>query len=151
MGMSGAIFSAFRLSGGARAQPDEEAAVMIAVEEFGKAMLTRDGGLLDRLCAAELEYHRSDGTLQSKAEFIADATSGHSRWKSLNVDITDKAVSGSRALSRVRFIGEAETDGQLASVNIDVLLVWEKQAGAWKLRSPEVLRGPRSGTSSSQR
>src|ERR1700731_1660944 len=54
-----------------------------AVEAFRKAMITKDHTAFDELCAAQLSSGHSAGKIQTKEEFIADATGGSSKWKTL--------------------------------------------------------------------
>jgi hypothetical protein len=42
-------------------------------------------------------------------------------------------VAGDAAVSRFTLTGDLETGDKVAPVRIDVLMVWQKQDGAWKL------------------
>src|SRR6476646_4702759 len=65
--------------------PDEEA-VAKSVEAFRAAQVAADAKAFDALCAAELSYSRSDARVEDKATFIANATSGKSKFLSLAYD-----------------------------------------------------------------
>ena len=45
--------------------------------------MASDGAAFDALCAAQMSYGHSGGKIQTKEEFIADATSGKAKWKAL--------------------------------------------------------------------
>ena len=62
---------------------DDERTPTEAVEAFRKAMIASDHAAFDALCAAQLSYGHSTGKIQTKEEFIADATSGKAKWKAL--------------------------------------------------------------------
>jgi hypothetical protein len=60
------------------ASADEEA-VAKSVEAFRLAQTAADAKAFDALCAAELSYSHSDGRVEDKATFIANA-SGSTGW-----------------------------------------------------------------------
>jgi Domain of unknown function (DUF4440) len=64
------------------ASPDEEA-VAKNVEAFRKAQIAANAEALAALCAPELSYSHSDGHVEDKATFIANATNGKSKILSL--------------------------------------------------------------------
>src|SRR5438876_11628327 len=53
----------------------DEEAVSKNVEAFRAAQVAADAKAFDALCAAELSYSHSDGRVEDKAVFIANATS----------------------------------------------------------------------------
>jgi hypothetical protein len=64
------------------ASADEEA-VAENVEAFRAAQVAANAEALAALCAAELSYSHSDGRVEDKATFIANATNGNSKFLSL--------------------------------------------------------------------
>jgi Domain of unknown function (DUF4440) len=104
-----------------------------AVEAFRKAMMVSDHAAFDALCAAQLSYGHSTGKIQTKEEFILDATSGTAKWKALDFVNVRNTTAGPNAISRLTLTGELETDGKVAHIAIGVLMVWQKQESAWKL------------------
>jgi Domain of unknown function (DUF4440) len=61
----------------------DEDAVAKNVEAFRAAQIAGDAKAFDALCAAELSYSHSDGRVEDKATFIANATNGKSKFLSL--------------------------------------------------------------------
>jgi len=61
----------------------DEDAVKKSVEAFRLAQIAADAKAFDALCAAELSYSHSDARVEDKATFIANATSGKSKFLSL--------------------------------------------------------------------
>src|SRR5262245_40440156 len=62
--------------------PDEDA-VAKKVEAFRLAQIAADAKAFDALCAPELSYSHSDARVEDKAAFIAGATSGKSKYLTL--------------------------------------------------------------------
>ena len=78
----------------------DEDAVAKSVEAFRAAQFAADAKALEGLCAAELSYSHSDARVEDKATFIANATSGKSKFLSLEYQDT-KFVSSARRRSPV--------------------------------------------------
>jgi ketosteroid isomerase-like protein len=122
------------------APPGDEAEVGQAVESFRKAMLAGDRASFEKLCALQMSYGHSGGKVQTKDEFIAGATSEKSHWKTLEFVDVKNAVAGDNAISRFVLKGENESEGKVNAVNIGVLMVWQRQEGAWKLLARQAFR-----------
>jgi len=118
------------------ASADEEA-VAKNVEAFRAAQVKADTEALDALCAAELSYSHSDGHVEDKATFIANATNGKSKFLSLEYQDTKIRVVGPAAIVRFHWVGEQEAtaDGKKSSTNLHILMNWQKQGADWKLLS----------------
>jgi Domain of unknown function (DUF4440) len=104
-----------------------------AVEAFRKAMIAGDHAAFDELCAAQLSYGHSTGKIQTKEEFIADATSGNAKWKALEFVNVRNTIAGPNAISRFTLSGELESDSKVTTIGIGTLMVWQKQGNSWKL------------------
>jgi hypothetical protein len=115
----------------------DEDTVAKNVEAFRKAQIAANAEVLASLCAAELSYSHSDGRVEDKATFIANATSGKSKVLSLEYQDTRIAVVGPAAIVRFHWVGEAEAvaDGKKSSTNLHILMNWQKQGADWKLLS----------------
>ncbi len=118
------------------ASPDEDA-VAKNVEAFRAAQFAADAKTLDALCTAELSYSHSSGVVEDKATFIANATSGKSKWLSLEYRDTKVRVVGPAAIVRFNWVGESEAvaDGKKSATNLHILMNWQKQGADWKLLS----------------
>lgn len=118
------------------ASVDEEA-VAKNVEAFRKAQIAANAEALAALCAAELSYSHSDGHVEDKATFIANATNGKSKTLSLEYQDLKIAVVGPAAIVRFHWVGEMESvpDGKKSSTNLHILMNWQKQGADWKLLS----------------
>jgi ketosteroid isomerase-like protein len=118
------------------ASADEEA-VAKNVEAFRAAQVKADAEALDALCAAELSYSHSDGHVEDKPTFIANATNGKSKFLSLEYQDTKIRVVGPAAFVRFHWVGEQEAvaDGKKSATNLHILMNWQKQGADWKLLS----------------
>jgi ketosteroid isomerase-like protein len=118
------------------ASADEEA-VAKNVEAFRAAQVGADAKAFDVLCAAELSYSHSDGRVEDKTTFIANATSGKARVLSLKYEEPKIRVVGDAAIVRFHWLGEQESvpDGKKSSTNLHILMNWVKQGSDWKLLS----------------
>lgn len=115
------------------ADASDETAVKENVEALRKAVLSADKAQLEKLTAPELSYGHSSGKVQNQAEFIDGVVNRKSVIKSLTFPDTTAAVSGDAAVVRHRWASESETDGKTNSTKLNVLCVWQKQNGNWKL------------------
>ena len=121
------------------AQSSDEAAVAQAVDAFRKAVIAKDRGQLDALLADQLSYWHSDGRLENKAIIITDAMSKRAVYKS--IDLTNQTIhlKGDLAIVRHNFTGESEREGKIVETKLGVFMVWQKQAGSWKLLARQAL------------
>src|ERR1700738_2359848 len=78
----------------------DEDAVAKNVEAFRAAQVAADAKALDALCAAELSYSHSDARIEDKPTFIANATSGKSKFLSLKYEDIKIRVVGDAAIVR---------------------------------------------------
>jgi ketosteroid isomerase-like protein len=115
----------------------DEDAVAKNVEAFRAAQVAADAKALDALCAAELSYSHSDARIEDKPTFIANATSGKSKFLSLKYEDVKIRVVGDAAIVRFHWVGESEAvaDGKKSSTNLHILMNWQKQGADWKLLS----------------
>ena len=115
----------------------DEDAVAKSVEAFRAAQIAADAKAFDALCAAELSYSHSDGRVEDKAAFIANATNGKSKFLSLAYKDPKIRVVGNAAIVRFHWVGESEAipDGKKSATNLHILMNWQKQGADWKLLS----------------
>jgi ketosteroid isomerase-like protein len=115
----------------------DEDAVAKNVEAFRAAQLAADAKALDALCAAELSYSHSDGRVEDKATFIANATDGKTKFLSLEYQDPKIRVVGTAAIARFHWVAESQAvaDGKKSATNLHILMNWQKQGADWKLLS----------------
>jgi ketosteroid isomerase-like protein len=115
----------------------DEDGVAKSVEAFRKAQIAADAKAFDALCAAELSYSHSDGRVEDKATFIANATSGKSKFLSLGYQDPQIRVVGPAAIVRFHWVAESQSiaDGKKSNTNLHILMNWQKQGADWMLLS----------------
>ena len=115
----------------------DEEAVGKSVEAFRAAQVAADAKAFDALCAPELSYSHSDGRVEDKTTFIANATSGRSKFLLLEYRDPQIRVVGPAAIVRFHWVGESVVvaDGKKNSTNLHILMNWQKQGADWKLLS----------------
>ncbi|HEY4735930.1 MAG TPA: nuclear transport factor 2 family protein, partial [Xanthobacteraceae bacterium] len=115
----------------------EEGAVAKNVEAFRLAQFAADAKAFDMLCAPELSYSHSDGRVEDKATFIANATNGKSKFLALEYLEPQIRVVGPAAIVRFHWASESESvaDGTKTKTNLHILMNWQKQGADWKLLS----------------
>jgi len=123
--------------GPALATSADEEAVAKSVEAFRLAQIAADPKAFDALCAAELSYSHSDGRVEDKATFIANATNRKSKFLSLAYQDPKIRVVDTAAIVRFHWVAESESvaDGKKSSTNLHILMNWQKQGADWKLLS----------------
>ena len=115
----------------------DEDAVAKNIEAFRAAQFAANAETLDALCAAELSYSHSDGRVEDKATFIANATNGKSKFLSLEYQDLKIRVVDTAAIVRFHWVAESQAvaDGKKSATNLHILMNWQKQGADWKLLS----------------
>ena len=115
----------------------DEDAVAKNVEAFRAAQFAADAKTLDGLCAPELSYSHSDGRVEDKAAFVANATDGKTKFLSLAYQDVSVRVVGDAAIVRFHWVAESESipEGKKSNTNLAILMNWQKQDGEWRLLS----------------
>lgn len=120
---------------------DDTAAVTASVEKLRVLMVTPDRTALSAIVAEELNYGHSNVRIDTKESFIGDLMSGASDF--LTMDLTEQTVRvvGDTAIVRHTLTGNTADKGKdPGTVKLKVLLIWQKQAGEWKLLARQAVR-----------
>lgn len=130
------------LSSGLAAQSStrDEKEVATAVETMRKAMVDGDKSALENIAAADLSYGHSSGKIEDKASFVEAIASGKSDFVSINLAEQTVKVTGNTAIVRHKLTGETNDNNKPGTVNLGVLLVWQKQQGQWKLLARQAVK-----------
>ena len=113
----------------------DENAVARNLEAFRSAQVAANAADLTALSAPELSYSHSDGLVEDRATFVANATSGKSTFLSLEYRNPTIRVVGNTAIVRFNWVGEqqARADASKTATNLHILMIWQKQGDDWKL------------------
>ncbi len=137
-----AFILGFGLSFSLSAQSTEEKEVVVAVETLRKAMIDPTKTTLESFVADELSYGHSNGLVEDKATFVESLVSGKTDFVTIDLSEQTIRIVGSIAIVRNKFLGELNRSGAMASVNIMVLMIWNKQQGKWKLLARQGFKLP---------
>jgi ketosteroid isomerase-like protein len=117
-----------------------ETAIAQAVEDYRNGLVSANAAKLATLCMEELTYGHVHGLLQTKAEFVADVVSRRITWKSLDFENVTNHIVGDCAISRLIYIAENESGGAPHSSRFQVIMVWCRQDGQWKLLARQAFK-----------
>jgi len=122
------------------AQTKAEVAVDSALEQLRKAMVDGDSAMLMSLTLPALSYGHSGGHVDDQAEFVQKIVSGKSDF--VAIDISDQHLTLSRDVAVVRHKFHATTNdsGTPGTVDLSVLLIWQKQKKSWKLLARQAVK-----------
>jgi hypothetical protein len=110
------------------------------VELLRKAMIDADAQQLKELTATELNYGHSGGHVENQAEFIEKIISGKSDF--VTIELKDQQIQIVKDIAIVRhtLVGTTNNQGKPDSVDIGVMLIWQKQHGQWKLLARQAFK-----------
>ncbi|MEQ1775072.1 MAG: nuclear transport factor 2 family protein [Burkholderiales bacterium] len=122
------------------AQSSDNAAVAQAIDAFYKAVTSKSQQQLETLLAEQLSFGHSVGRIETKAQCIANAMSPRVIWKSVAPVDQSIHIAGDAAVVRHIMAGENEREGKSSAVSMNVLMVWQKQNGAWKMLARQAFK-----------
>lgn len=125
---------------GTMAQSKEDAAVNAAVENLKKAMVDGDKAGLEKVTADKLSYGHSSGKIEDKATFVDNIVSGKSDFVTIELTNQTVSVSGDAAIVRHTLSATTNDNGNPGNVKLNILLVWQKQKGQWKLLARQAVK-----------
>jgi ketosteroid isomerase-like protein len=113
------------------AQSPDEAAIAKAMNELAQAVIAADKQKLEALCAPEVTYGHSDGRVQDRATAIDALVTRKSIFKTLEQSKQTIAIVGDNAIVRNHMSADVDPGGR--HVELEMLYVWQKRGGEWKL------------------
>ncbi len=122
------FFSAF-------AQNKEEIAVLANARLLNNAVFVqKDSLVLSRLFSDKLSYGHSGGKVENRSEAISGILSNQSVYTAVSLSETTVWMEEKTAITRYTMQAtETKKDGIAAPLKINILLVWVKTKGNWKL------------------
>ena len=125
-----------------QAQSKDELAVAQAVEQLRQVMIKPDHQLLENIAADKLLYIHSSGTVRDKAGFVREFIDGQSVFTSLIIFDQEIKISGKTAIVRHRLTGDTYNKKVSGTLDIIILMTWQKQGGRWKLLGRQAAKVP---------
>ena len=117
----------------APAQSKDEMELSALIDHLNVAIVKADKNSLEQIVSGHLSYGHSSGKVENKTQFIETVLNGPMKFSS--IELTDKTISlaGKNAVARNTFTGKATANGEPKEIKIQVLMVWQKVKGHWKL------------------
>jgi ketosteroid isomerase-like protein len=138
-----ALFVLSMISYATIAQTKEEKAVTAAVENMRKAMVDGNRTGLEQLADDKLTYGHSSGKIEDKATFVENIANGNSDFVSIELTDQTVTVAGKTAIVRHKLFAHTNDKGkEPGTVNLYILLVWNKTGGQWKLLARQAVKVP---------
>lgn len=122
------------------AQSPDEAAVARAVDALSKAMIAADKGALESLTAEELSYGHSSPKVDTRASYVDSIVTGKSAFKTIDLTRQTIQVVGDIAIVRAHFSSDIVPEGNAGHVELEMLMIWQKRGGAWKLLARQAFK-----------
>jgi len=114
-----------------------------ALEAMRVAMQTANRAALTALAADNLIYAHSSGKTQNKAEFVEGIAGGDSVFVTLSFTDIAMKITGDTAIVTHKLAADTNDRGKgPGKANIGVMLVFQKQAGVWKLLARQAYKIP---------
>lgn len=122
------------------AQSKAEKEVTTAVEALRMAMILGTKEPLDAITSAELTYGHSSGKIEKKADFIDSFVSGRTDF--VTIEFTEQTIQifDKTAIVRNKLSAQTNDNGKPGSVNLALLLVFQKQNKKWLLIARQAVR-----------
>ena len=98
-----------------------------------QAQIHADAPALDRLYAEDFIGIGPSGTVRTKAQVIADSTSGSLRFQSITTDDVQWRVYGDTAVETGRSTMNGQDRGKTVPRDNRFTRVWVKRQGSWRL------------------
>ena len=98
-----------------------------------QAQIGADAAALNRIYADDFIGIGPSGTVRTKAQVIADFTSGDLKFQSITTDGVQVRVYGNTAVETGRSIMNGQDKGQTVPRDTRFTRVWVKQQGRWRL------------------
>lgn len=112
------------------------------VERLRIAMIDGDAKALKQLSSPLLSYGHSGGHIEDQQAFVEKITSGKSDFVTMELSDQTIAVSGDVAVVRHNLNADINDGGVPNTIHLGILLVWQKQAGDWKLLARQAFKYP---------
>jgi hypothetical protein len=122
------------------AQTKDEKAVAEAAEHLRRAMVNADNAVLSSITLPELSYGHSGGHVDDKAEFIQKIVSGKSDFVTIDISEQKIDIINGVAVVRHKFHATTNDGGKPGTVDLSVLLIWQKQKKDWKLLARQAVK-----------
>lgn len=122
------------------AQSKDEKNAEAAIAFLIKALESSNKADLETIASEELTYGHSNGLVEDKKAFVEALTNGSSDFENIKISNQTVKVTGNLALVRHRLDAGTLNKGVKGEIHLNVLLVFRKEKGEWKLLARQAAR-----------
>ena len=135
------LVTAFVLAAGLMlAQTGTEKAVQKSLDQFAKAVVGKQQGVLSKLMAETVVYSHSNGKVDTKSTFIDNVMGEKPKYEAFDLGEQTIRVFGKTATCRGKITVKDLQDGQRRTLELSVLQVWVKGPAGWQLVERQATR-----------
>ncbi len=121
---------------------DDTGDVLGAIEEYRKAMVDANGARLLELSHDDMSFGHAGGVVQTKVEFVKTVVDKTEVFHSIKLYDHVIRVSGDLAIARHTFDAFIMYQGKDQNFLLNVVQVWKKQDGRWRLFVRQAYKPP---------
>jgi ketosteroid isomerase-like protein len=136
------ILLVFMSSLAANAQSKDETLVAAAVEKLRAAMISGNKADLESVLSNDLTYAHSSGKIQTKEVFVEEISTKKSNFLTIELSKQTISIAGDVAIVSHQLVATTNDGGKPANPHLNIVLVWKKTKGDWKLIARRAFHTP---------
>ena len=124
------------------AQTKTEKEVTAKVNAIHKAIFVdKDSASLNKLLAKEITYGHSGAKITNRQQTLEDVGGNKSTYSDIRIKDISLIVNGQTVVSRYLLTGnETKEDGKVVPLHLNILMVWIKEKGEWKMMARQATK-----------
>lgn len=136
------MLSILSFQGNAQMRNNQQESIEKAVMQLKDALVSGNADQLKAISSSHLSYGHSNGLIEDQKAFIETLISGKSVF--LSIDLSDQTIDlvDNTAIVRHTLYAKTKNDGVLGEVKLKVLMIFQKEKGAWKLLARQAVKIP---------
>jgi hypothetical protein len=121
---------------------EKNSSIENAVLQLKEALLSGNEAQLRAISSKHLSYGHSNGLIENQDAFVATLISGKSVF--LSIDLSEQTMDQveNTAIVRHTLYAKTNNEGVLGEVKLKVLMIFQKEKGAWKLLARQAVKIP---------
>ena len=142
-GLLAALAVCAGLASGARAAPSEANEEVAQVEaRWARALVAADLEALDAIYADDLVYIHSNGSIETKQQFLDSIATGRLRFRTVTLRDSQVRLYGNSAVVSALYDLGLEVGGGSVTMSIQYMTVYVGEPGAWRIVAQQTTRLP---------
>ncbi|MFZ9262725.1 MAG: nuclear transport factor 2 family protein [Chitinophagaceae bacterium] len=121
---------------------EKNSSIEKAVLQLKEALLSGNEAQLRAISSKHLSYGHSNGLIENQDAFVATLISGKSIF--LSIDLSEQTMDQveNTAIVRHTLYAKTNNEGVLGEVKLKVLMIFQKEKGAWRLLARQAVKIP---------